>query len=273
MLRAPSLRPVQVVLVGNCVDRGLGLRPGESYADQVRESVQSRHPETLISIRHVNLIHPTLLPTATSEALRTGSDIVVLGSSSNSLIGPVAVNRLWDTPFRESYERAVNFVQTIDQRLSAESVRGKTLRSSYKIRHPWRHVLAPLTVNEFRECFDRAIQVLRSSRVRVILRGPAQPLDQIGDASINSRAIFDELGTKYQLHTVFPTEVLNERFDGLLQETARERLNASGHHRLIGPIDSAVEATVCAVLRDRAGGVPPVLAQAQVIRRRSPVPF
>ena len=118
MLRAPSLRPVQVVLVGNCVDRGLGLRPGESYADQVRESVQSRHPET----------------------------------------------------------------------------------------------------------------------------------------PINSRAICDELGAKYQLHTVFPTEVLNERFDGLLQETARERLNASGHHRLIGPIDSAVETTVCAVLRDRAGG-------------------
>lgn len=253
---------VRVAFLGNCIDSGAGVRPGNSFVELTEQSIRRQAFGASVAFRHLALPHATLLDEAITEVLREGPDVVAIGACSVSLVRPVALNRLWKSNHR-TLQAAESYISAIDRRLGAGSSASKGMRKVRFAPNPLRQVVAPMSPDAYRSQFLAGIARLREARCRVVLRGGFNIESHLGiRANPVADSILEDLARETGVAYVSAQEGFVGDVRALIAEGGLGRPNEAGHRVIANVFEPVVASTVMGVLRARVDGEPPVLARA-----------
>lgn len=246
-----------VAVLGNCIDNGAGLRPGEGYLPIVQNTLQRSMPDIELDIVFEPLAHPKYFAQAVSRVLAHGPDIVLIGAASHTVRSTVKINRLWglDGPMLSA---ANQFVAGVERRLAADGRLARGFINARALLEPLRERIPALTTDQYRTLLESAVDTLLGARCRVVFRGPVEVLP---DDLTEIQNVTLKLATARNLRCVvvqdsIPTQTNFQLAPGSI------RMSQAGHERLAPSIASALADTLNEVIAARLAGEVGVLARA-----------
>ena len=241
---------IRVAFLGNCIERGTGLDAGASYAELIEESVRRRNQGVKVTFVHRVVPHPSLLAAAVDRVLADGIDVVVIGTFTNALQGPVALNPLWGT---EGFRQVVSFVLAIDRRVANDPFLRRRFGQLLRVNHPLRTKLPQLSVDAYRAHLESAITRLQAGAVSVLLRGSMGISARAGQSDSTGQArLYEEISTRLGVPVVLGEEVLNGPVEAFFGEGGR--MSAAGHRLYAQAFEGLIASAIRDSVRRRVAG-------------------
>lgn len=265
-------RPIDILLLGNCLDQGTDVRTGTSFAELTLAAIRRRNPGVEIRFVRETLPHVTLLDRAVDHALRRGFEVVIVGAMTYSVQRSVRINRLWALDPRLA-QGIVSTLRSI-RRSSADSAPGDSAFEDRRWTEPLRVTIPQLSIEQYERTFDTQVARLRAARVEVVLRGNDGPHDRIvGESDMGVDEVLARVAARNDAFAFFPTEALTGDPRAMSQIKTDPKssnrhgvtyvLNEDAHRLVARNMESAVGAAVDRVLAARIAGRPGVLARVE----------
>ncbi len=238
---------IRVAFLGNCIERGSGLDSGTSYAELLEESVRRRNQGVNVKFVHRAAPHPNLLVSAVERVLSERTDIVVIGTFTDALRGPVSLNPLWGN---EGFRQVVSFVQAVDRRVADDPVLRRRFGQLLRADHPFRKKVPRVSLETHRSQLETAIASLQAGGASVLLRGPMNVSVRSGQAQSQGETnLYEEISKKCHVPVVLGEDVLNGPVESFFGEG--RRMSAAGHRLYAQAFEGLIASAIHETLRRR----------------------